>query len=225
MNLAVVLDRSGSMADQSKIEYAKKAVRTLIEQLQNDDVFSFVIYDDIVDVVREAKPVHDKRELLYILDEVFPRGATNLGGGLAEGLRQVERHRDKEYLNRVILLSDGLANRGVTDPHELQRMVQRYRGRSVSVTTMGVGLEYNENLMVRLSDWPRKLLFHREPAEPCVHLPEGADTPLLRCGSERFNRAAAGRRSAPSRCHWLRTSWRRRKGGDSDRRCLFKRAT
>ena len=152
MNLAVVLDRSGSMADQSKIEYAKKAVRTLIEQLRNDDIFSFVIYDDVVDVVREAKPVHDKRELLCILDEVFPRGATNLGGGLAEGLRQVERHRDKEYLNRVILLSDGLANRGVTDPSELQRMVQRYRGKSVSVTTMGVGLDYNENLMVRLSE-------------------------------------------------------------------------
>ena len=152
MNLAVVLDRSGSMADQSKIEYAKKAVRTLIEQLQNDDIFSFVIYDDVVEVVREAKPVRDKRELLCILDEVFPRGATNLGGGLAEGLRQVERHRDKEYLNRVILLSDGLANRGVTDPHELQRMVQRYRGKSVSVTTMGVGLDYNENLMVRLSE-------------------------------------------------------------------------
>jgi len=152
MNLAVVLDRSGSMADQSKIEYAKKAVRTIIEQLQSDDIFSFVIYDDVVDVVRAAKPVRDKRELLCILDEVFPRGATNLGGGLAEGLRQVERHRDKEYLNRVILLSDGLANRGVTDPYELQRMVQRYRGKSVSVTTMGVGLDYNENLMVRLSE-------------------------------------------------------------------------
>jgi Ca-activated chloride channel family protein len=152
MNLAVVLDRSGSMADQSKIEYAKKAVRTLIEQLQNNDIFSFVIYDDVVDVVREAKPVRDKQELLCLLDEVFPRGATNLGGGLAEGLRQVERHRDKEYLNRVILLSDGLANRGVTDPSELQRMVQRYRGKSISVTTMGVGLDYNENLMVRLSE-------------------------------------------------------------------------
>ena len=152
MNLAVVLDRSGSMADQSKIDFAKKAVRTLIDQLQNDDIFSFVIYDDVVDVVREAKPVRDKRELLCILDEVFPRGATNLGGGLAEGLRQVERHRDKEYSNRVILLSDGLANRGITDPYELQRMVQRYRGKSISVTTMGVGLDYNENLMIRLSE-------------------------------------------------------------------------
>jgi Ca-activated chloride channel homolog len=152
MNLAVVLDRSGSMADQSKIEYAKKAVRTLIEQLQSDDIFSLVIYDDVINVVREAKPVRDKRDLLSILDEVYPRGATNLGGGLAEGLRQVERHRDKEYLNRVILLSDGLANRGITDPYELQRMVQRCRGKSISVTTMGVGLDYNENLMVRLSE-------------------------------------------------------------------------
>ncbi len=152
MNVSVVLDRSGSMADQNKIEYAKKAVRTLIDQLQDDDIFSFVIYDDVVDVVRRAQPVHDKRDLLRALEEVFPRGATNLGGGLAEGLRQVECWRDKEYLNRVILFSDGLANRGVTDPCELGRMVQRYRGRSISVTTMGVGLEYNENLMMRLSE-------------------------------------------------------------------------
>jgi Ca-activated chloride channel homolog len=152
MNVAVVLDRSGSMADQNKIEFAKKAVRTLIEQLQSDDIFSFVIYDDVIEVLREARPVNDKRSLLCLLDEVSPRGATNLGGGLSEGLRQVERRRDKEYVNRVILLSDGLANRGVTDPYELQRIVQRYRGKSISVSTMGVGLDYNENLMVRLSE-------------------------------------------------------------------------
>jgi Ca-activated chloride channel homolog len=152
MNLSVVLDRSGSMADQRKIDYAKSAVRALMEQLQTGDIFSFVIYDDVVDVVRGAKPVRDRQELFGILDEVFARGATNLGGGLAEGLRQVDRYRDKEYVNRVILLSDGLANRGITDPYELQRMVQRSRSKSVSLTTMGVGLEYNENLMMRLSE-------------------------------------------------------------------------
>jgi Ca-activated chloride channel homolog len=152
MNLVLVLDRSGSMADERKIDYAKTAVRALVDQLQTDDVFSFVIYDDVIDVVRAARPVRNRQELSTLLDAVYPRGATNLGGGLAEGLRQVERYRDREYVNRVILLSDGLANRGVTDLYELQRMVQRSRAKSISVTTMGVGLDYNENLMMRLSE-------------------------------------------------------------------------
>ena len=151
MNLAVVLDRSGSMADEGKIEYAKKAVRSLIDQLQEGDYFSFVIYDDVVQVVRESRRVRDKRDLRNLLDEVYPRGATNLGGGLVAGLEQVERHRDREFLNRVILLSDGLANRGITSPHELRRIAQGYRSKSISLTTMGVGLDYNENLMMELS--------------------------------------------------------------------------
>ena len=139
------------MADEGKIEYAKKAVRSLIDQLQEGDYFSFVIYDDVVEVLRQSQRVRDKRDLRNILDEVYPRGATNLGGGLVAGLEQVERHRDREFLNRVILLSDGLANRGITDPHELRHIAQRYRSKSISVTTMGVGLDYNENLMMGLS--------------------------------------------------------------------------
>lgn len=151
INLAVVLDRSGSMADEGKIEYAKKAVRSLMDQLQEGDYFSFVIYDDIVQVLRQSQRVRERRELVDLLDEVYPRGATNLGGGLIAGLEQVERHRDREFLNRVILLSDGLANRGITDPYELRRITQGYRAKSISVTTMGVGLDYNENLMTGLS--------------------------------------------------------------------------
>lgn len=152
MNLAVVLDRSGSMADQGKIEYAKRALYALIDQLQPDDLFSLVIYDDVIDVLRRSHRVSDKRELRRLVEEVYPRGATNLGGGMIEGLRQVERSLDKEYVNRVILLSDGLANRGVTDRHELERIARRYRARSISLTTMGMGLDYNENLMVGLAE-------------------------------------------------------------------------
>jgi Ca-activated chloride channel family protein len=152
MNLAVVLDRSGSMADEGKIDYAKKAVSALIDQLREDDLFSLVIYDDVITVLREARRVGSKRELRGLLDDISPRGATNLGGGLIEGLRQAEQHRGSEYVNRVILLSDGLANRGTTDPYELRRIAQRYRSRSISITTIGVGLDYNENLMMGLAE-------------------------------------------------------------------------
>ncbi|MEW5800055.1 MAG: VWA domain-containing protein [Bacteroidota bacterium] len=153
MNLSVVIDRSGSMDDQNKMEFAKKAFASLVDQLQPDDILSIVIYDDIVDIVRHASKVGKNRNSIKrLIDEVYPRGSTNLGGGLVEGLKQAERFVGKEYVNRVVLLSDGLANVGVTNPTELNSIVRKYRNRSISVTTMGVGLDYNENLMMGLSE-------------------------------------------------------------------------
>ena len=152
MNVAVVVDRSGSMAEEAKIENVRSALYRLIDQLKSDDILSLVIYDDVVEVLRPASRVGSKHEIRRLLDEVYPRGWTNLGGGLVEGFRQAERNACNSYSNRVILLSDGLANRGITDPHELDQIAARYRGKSISLTTMGVGLAYHENLMVGLAN-------------------------------------------------------------------------
>jgi Ca-activated chloride channel family protein len=153
MNLSVVIDRSGSMSDQRKMEYAKQAFASLVDQLQPNDILSIVIYDDVVDIIRRAQTVgRDKYSIKRLIDEVYPRNSTNLGGGLVEGLRQSEKYAGKEFINRVVLLSDGLANVGITDPVELNRIAKRYRNKSISVTTMGVGLDYNENLMMGLSE-------------------------------------------------------------------------
>ena len=152
LNVSVVLDRSGSMGDEQKIEYAKSALTSLIRQLSDKDILSVVIYDDIVEVLRQAGRVGDKRELLRLIDKVYPRGSTNLGGGMVEGYRQVERFASKEFTNRVILLSDGLANQGITDPQRLNKIARKNRSHSISLTAMGVGLDYNENLMVGLAE-------------------------------------------------------------------------
>ncbi len=152
MNLSVVLDRSGSMADQGKIEYAKRALYSLIDQLHEEDIFSLVIYDNVVEVLQPAQHVGDKHRLRKLVEHIYPGGATNLGGGMVEGFHQVERNSAKGYANRVVLLSDGLANQGITDPNELDRIARRERGKSISLTTMGVGLEYNENLMMGLAE-------------------------------------------------------------------------
>lgn len=152
MNVCVVLDRSGSMADEGKITYAKKALYTLIDQLTSRDILSIVIYDDVIEVLSDARHVRNKRALKRLIERIEPRGSTNLGGGMVEGFHQVDQHFDREYVNRVVLLSDGLANQGITDPRELNRIAREYRTRSISLTTMGVGLDYNENLMVGLSE-------------------------------------------------------------------------
>jgi len=152
LNLSVVLDRSGSMAAEGKIQNAKAALRALIDQLDSNDIVSLVIYDDVVEILRPAGRVGNRDVLRRLVDEVSPRGWTNLGGGMMEGFEQVERFAKKGYVNRVVLLSDGLANQGVTDPSALSRIARDHRRHSISFTTMGVGLEYNENLMVSLSE-------------------------------------------------------------------------
>ncbi len=152
LNVALVLDRSGSMAAEGKIENAKAALRAVIDQLRSDDILSIVIYDDEVDVLRQAGRVGNKQDVRRLVDEIQPRGWTNLGGGMVEGFRQARRNASERYVNRVLLLSDGLANRGVTDPGELSRIAAHERQHGVSLTTVGVGLEYNENLMLALSE-------------------------------------------------------------------------
>ena len=104
MNISVVLDRSGSMGSEGKIDYAKRALNSLIDQLTAEDILSIVIYDDQIDVLRPAGPVRDKRELKRLVESVYARGSTNLGGGMVEGFRQVECYVSREFVNRVVLL-------------------------------------------------------------------------------------------------------------------------
>ncbi|HTY58115.1 MAG TPA: VWA domain-containing protein, partial [Bacteroidota bacterium] len=111
VNLCVVLDRSGSMSEQGKIVNAKAALDALIDRLSPQDLFSLVIYDDVVDVLRPAGYAGDRRGLHDLVEGIQPRGWTNLGGGMLEGFAQVEKYAGGEYVNRVVLLSDGLANR------------------------------------------------------------------------------------------------------------------
>lgn len=152
MNVCVVLDRSGSMADDKKMDYAKKALQSLVDRLSSEDYLSIVIYDDEIETLLPMQRVTNKKKIKSLVDEVYPRNSTNLGGGMHEGFKQIERNLKREYINRVILMSDGLANVGVTDPHELNRIARRYRNKSISLTTMGVGLDYNENLMLGLAE-------------------------------------------------------------------------
>jgi Ca-activated chloride channel family protein len=93
-----------------------------------------------------------KNQLISEIRPIQPGGSTNLGGGWLTGAQQVADHmHEANYLNRVILLSDGLANVGITDPNELTRHAEELRMRGVSTTTMGIGADFNEDLMERLA--------------------------------------------------------------------------
>jgi Ca-activated chloride channel family protein len=150
VNLAIVLDRSGSMTGE-KLAEARQAAIMAIEQLAPDDIVSVVVYDDTVEVLAPAAPIGDGRDLAARIAGIEPGGYTALFAGVAKGAAEVRKHLASERVSRVILLSDGLANVGPSSPGELAELGASFAREGIAVTTIGLGLDYNEELMTRLA--------------------------------------------------------------------------
>ena len=178
MNLALVLDRSGSMGGE-KLEYAKQAAIFAVENLLPQDRAALVIYDDTIEVLAPSAPVENRQALIERIRRVGAGGSTALHGGWLEGATQVAAHLDKARLNRVILLTDGLANVGVQDPKTIAAQVRGLAERGVSTTTLGVGLDYNEDLLTAMADAGEgNYFFIEHPQRSAAHIRPGAIGPF-----------------------------------------------
>lgn len=167
MNLAVVLDRSGSMQG-AKIEKARQAANVALDQLGDDDVFSLVIYDNETQVLIAPQRVGDSRhrdELKAKIDRIRPGGGTALHAGVVLGSKQVRHAFEKERVNRVILLSDGLANVGPSRTADLASLGRELRGDGIAVSTIGLGDDYNEDLMTALAEASSANYYYVKDAE------------------------------------------------------------
>jgi Ca-activated chloride channel family protein len=167
MNLAVVLDRSGSM-EGAKIEKARQAAAMAIDKLSDDDFFSLVTYDSETDLLIPPERVggRDHREDLKArIHRIQPGGSTALHAGVVLGAKQVRRFLEKERVNRVILLSDGLANVGPSSPSDLASLGRELRGEGIAVSTIGLGDDYNEDLMTALAEASHANYYYVKDAE------------------------------------------------------------
>jgi Ca-activated chloride channel family protein len=153
VNLAFVLDRSGSMSGD-KIRLARRAVEQSIARLGADDRFSIVAYDNYIDVIFESATAtaHAKSDAVRALAMVDARGSTNLGEGWLRGCEQVARFLAADGVNRCLLLTDGLANVGMTDRDELATHAGALRQRGVTTTTFGVGTDFDEDLLEAMAN-------------------------------------------------------------------------
>lgn len=147
LNIALVLDRSGSMAEGRKMPFAREAAAFAVKQLLPTDRVSVTIFDDVIETIVPGGRAVDKRGLVRRIEQIQPRRSTNLHGGWAEGGRQAEAGLVSDGVNRVLLLSDGLANTGITDPNTIAAEAAGLAARGVATTTMGVGNDYNEDLL------------------------------------------------------------------------------
>lgn len=153
VHLSLVIDRSGSMSGD-KLRLALEAARQAIRTLQPGDRFSVVTFDHLVEVPVpsiEATPGARLRAEAA-LDTVTARGNTDLGGGWLRGCAEVGAHLPEDAIGRVLLLTDGQANHGITSPDDLARHARSQRLRRVTTSTIGLGEGFNEFLLGRLSE-------------------------------------------------------------------------
>ncbi len=154
LNLSVVLDVSGSMAEtddteKSRLEWAKDALIRTINELDANDYLSIVLFDTNSEVLLRPERVRDKARIIAMVKPLMPRGSTNLEAGLRDGYVQASRYADSlsGYEQRVILISDAGLNTGVTDTTAILRLVTDSASRGIGLTTLGLGENFKQDFI------------------------------------------------------------------------------
>ncbi|MEE8350089.1 MAG: VWA domain-containing protein, partial [Acidobacteriota bacterium] len=153
-DLVVVLDRSGSMAEDNKWHYATQAVHSVLDRLGTSDRIALVTFDSNAQVQSRLVAASDEniRRFRSIVNNLTPGASTNMGEGLVRAEELVSGIMAAKRRGRVLLLSDGHANAGIVEPSELGAMVRRISNQGAVVSTIGMGLGFNETLMASLAD-------------------------------------------------------------------------
>ena len=150
LNLSIVLDRSGSMSG-APLEEAKRCASMMVESLGRNDRISIVTYDDRSNLLVPSVLVKSKREILSAITTIRPGGMTDLFGGWSVGAEQVGNYKSKDFINRVLLLSDGNANTGICEKGIIEQKCIEAADKGISTSTYGLGRHFNEDLMMAMS--------------------------------------------------------------------------
>ena len=164
VNLAIVLDRSGSMGGE-KIVQAKEAAIQAIRRMGAKDRISIVAYSNHAETIASAQSAKNAEKLVALVRQLQAGGGTALYAGVNQGAAEIRKNLDGEYFNRIILLSDGLANQGPSSPADLIRLGRALVKEDISVSTVGLGAGYNEDLMAGLAKEGQGNLYFAETSK------------------------------------------------------------
>lgn len=150
LNLSLVLDRSGSMEGEKMVR-ARQATSYCVDQLLPTDRLSVVIFDNVIEVLIPSQLAGNKAQLKGLLAEVYARNSTALHEAWVRGGLQVSEHLTEGAINRVILITDGLANEGLTNTDLIVSQTKGLMERNVSTSTIGIGDDFNEDLLIPMA--------------------------------------------------------------------------
>ncbi|CAF1225724.1 unnamed protein product [Adineta steineri] len=170
INLALVLDRSGSMKSNNKLEFAKQAIISVLDLLHDDDVVHLVAYDDHVWNVFEDAHGAARQVLYSVVRGLRTGGQTNLSGGIEAGANLLEKYPYPGFSKRMFVLSDGLANVGLKTKEEIMKAVTKYNEKGIIIDSFGVGEDFDEGIMKGIAEAGRGQFFFLESADVIVSL-------------------------------------------------------
>ena len=151
--LTFVIDVSGSMEKENRLELVKKALTLLVDQLRPTDKVGIVVYGSRGRLVLPHTGLEQRSEVLAAINSLMPGGSTNAEEGLRIGYDLAWRHLSVNHINRVILCSDGVANVGKTGPDAILKEIRTYVDKGITLSTVGFGMgNYNDVLMERLAN-------------------------------------------------------------------------
>lgn len=153
-DMIIILDRSGSMSEAKKMPYAKAAIWDVLGRLNNNDRFALVSFADNAIVQSPLVNVSSatRNYLNNVVSSIQASGGTNMGAGLNAALNLLDNNQS-ERVRKVLLLSDGQANQGITNPEQLAQIAARATHYGAVLSSIGMGLGFNENLMAKLADY------------------------------------------------------------------------
>ncbi|MAB11584.1 VWA domain-containing protein [Hyphomonas sp.] len=152
VNLTLLVDVSGSMHSEDKLPLAKQALKLMLEEMDPDDTISIAVYAGAAGEVLEPTPVSDKRKIYAALENLRAGGSTAGGEGLRLAYSLAEQGLKEDAVNRVMLLTDGDFNVGITDSEQLEDFVSRKRESGIYLSVLGFGRgNYNDALMQKIA--------------------------------------------------------------------------
>lgn len=183
-NMIFVVDVSGSMARESRLEQVKRSLRSLVAELKRDDKIGLVVYGSRGRVIQELTSDHDR--ILNAINQLQPEDATNAEEGLRLAYDMGRRNFDQYKINRIILCSDGVANVGNTDPDVILAQVKADALNGISLTTIGFGMgNYNDVLMEKLANHCDGMYYYIDSEEESQRVfSDGASEMLLVLASD-----------------------------------------
>ncbi len=175
--IGLVIDRSGSMSGQP-LEEAKRCAAHVVQSLAADDTVALVAFDNRVKTLAPAQLRADGRALALAIESLHSGGNTNLHGGWLAGAEELAGMAAEAGLKRVILLSDGCANEGLTTPAEIAEACRAMAAKGITTSTYGLGHHFNEELMVAMAEAGQGNHYYGETAEDLME-PFQAEFDLL----------------------------------------------